>query len=243
METGKELEAGIKRMKALGEKAVTANTGLQAEFIRLYFLAFDEKICGSCRDKIKNNFMSLINFKPNEKSKIMDERKFILKDKKLIDTTMSAVPPHGQYTNDNMTDKIAIDLLRKHKGYLKFFKLYPKDWESLLKKGEGKAFKVVDVKKDPARPETQPPPPGTVDSDPGPGKTTAPEITDAEKYKGDSSTNYVPSEAIPLIKDMTDSDVLLEFTKGEHNLKGKKKRMWVIKAVEKRVRQLEKAKK
>lgn len=88
------------------------------EFAKAYKEAFGENICSYCPGVIQEKFNKLLNTNA-EKITLMNNRKWKMIPGKLIDTLMSSTGPQGQYTNKNITDEIAEQLIAK--GYGKYF--------------------------------------------------------------------------------------------------------------------------
>jgi hypothetical protein len=89
-----------------------------SEFSQAYKEAFGESVCSYCPGIIQEKFNKLLNTKEDILMNIKT-RKWNMVPGKLIDTLMSSTSPNGQYTNANITDVIAEQLIAK--GYGKYF--------------------------------------------------------------------------------------------------------------------------
>ncbi len=89
-----------------------------SEFAQAYKEAFGESVCSYCPGIIQEKFNKLLNTKEDILMNIKT-RKWNMVPGKLIDTLMSSTSPNGQYTNANITDDVAEELIAK--GYSKYF--------------------------------------------------------------------------------------------------------------------------
>lgn len=105
----------IKELLSKGLKYSLANP---EEFATAYKEAFGEKVCSYCPGIIQEKFNKLLKT-DEQKIIIMKSRKWNMIPGKLIDTLMSQSGPCGQYTNDNITDEVAEQLITK--GYSSYF--------------------------------------------------------------------------------------------------------------------------
>jgi hypothetical protein len=105
-------------IKELLEKGLQYSLANPSEFAKAYKVAFGETVCSYCPGKIEAKFKELLNV-TEEKLTIMKAKKWRMIPGKLIDTLMSASGPQGQYTNKNITDELAEQLIAK--GYGKYF--------------------------------------------------------------------------------------------------------------------------
>jgi hypothetical protein len=105
-------------IKELLEKGLQYSLANPSEFAKAYKVAFGETVCSYCPGKIEAKFKELLNV-TEEKLTIMKEKKWRMIPGKLIDTLMSVSGPQGQYTNKNITDELAEQLIAK--GYGKYF--------------------------------------------------------------------------------------------------------------------------
>lgn len=222
----------INKYREIGIEAILLDKDLTAEFAYFYFQLTVEKICVGCSGKMRQKFTDLMNTN-NQKLKTMSEQKFIMEPGKLIDRTMSAKGLSGQYNADKMTDEIALQLLKSEKGYIKFFKKVPENWEELVK--AAKFPEAPKAKKVPAEISTDDTTEETTDvTDATDDRADA--IEAINSTEGKSSTDMNAKEVIALVERMDGDISIMQFTVGEYELK--KKRKTVIKAIKKRLRQL-----
>jgi hypothetical protein len=88
-----------------------------SEFTRAYKLLYGGDVCSYCPGVIESKFKEVNKNRDNIKN--MQERKYRMIPGKLIDTTMGDSKPWGQFTDKNMTDEIAEQLIGQ--GYSKYF--------------------------------------------------------------------------------------------------------------------------
>jgi len=214
---GVKIQDRIARFNKMGIEALLKDAQASSEFATLYLRLYNEKICVGCRGAIRQKFNELMNINP-EKLKIMSSRKFVLNPNALIDRSMASKGPSGMYNASNITDQIAIELLRHHKGYISSFTEFPKDWQEI-------------VAKTPApKPEKAPEPVASTDPQ---GSVPNAETSPVEVK---SSTDMNAKEVIAALDKIGSVDEVEMFTAGEQGLKNKRKT--VLKAIKKRIRQL-----
>lgn len=121
------LDYGLENLR-LGDKRFI-------HFVKVYYASFPGvPFCG-CNDElgIAFNYMESVylhNIKNPKPKKTMDpNQKFQLKDGGTIPTPYH---PSGVLTPDNLTDEIALDLLKSNINYRTSFKTVPNDWEALV---------------------------------------------------------------------------------------------------------------
>ncbi len=119
--------------------------------LRLYQFLFNE-VCSSCSAQIPNYIQRLQNYNV-QNSKIMktDTRKFRMKSGKMIIIQGT----NKSYSDHNITDKKAIELLRENPNRKIMFSKLPDNWEELIKEVETLPNDPNDPKdpKDPQTPE------------------------------------------------------------------------------------------
>lgn len=92
---------------------------------RVYALLFGEA-CTGCPDKIPHYIQQIKNLKTTEK---MDSKKPKFK---LKDGTLIFAPDGNGYSEHNITDEIAIELLKVNPNRKTLFAVLPDDWEKLI---------------------------------------------------------------------------------------------------------------
>jgi hypothetical protein len=111
-----------------------------AEFAAYYYNLTGERVCTTCMDKIYNKYIELKQLLREGKKFIpMSERKYILKEGVLIDTFNSDKAPKGHFTNKNMTDEIAEQIISAHPKYKEYFIIQIKD-SDFVKPATEKSF-------------------------------------------------------------------------------------------------------
>lgn len=226
---GVKIQEKIDRFREIGIEAILESNELEAEFAQFYKTLYGVKICVGCSAKMRQKFNDLMKTNP-DKIRVMSKRQFTMIPGKLIDRTMASKAPFGMFNADSITDEDAIALLRASRGYIKYFKEFPKNWRELLT-GKPKSVKKPDASVDaPADvPETS-----TDTTDATEDRTEA--IEAEGKIKGKTSGDFNATEAVGLIESLDNAKLVESFTDGCTD--EPKKRKTVKKAARKRVRQL-----
>jgi len=99
------------KVQILIDRGLQYSLNNPGEFASIYKEVYGEAICRYCPGIIQEKFLKLTSLTP-ETIQVMSERRFQIKHNKLIDTLMSPVPPQGQWTNANITDDVAIELIK-----------------------------------------------------------------------------------------------------------------------------------
>lgn len=103
---------------------------------KLYARLYNKKLnkgCSNCHIDAYIELMIMLKKESTENIIKMSERKFIMNKTSIIDTSMFKKQPRGMFSHANMTDEIAVGLLKISQGYIKFFTQFPKNWQELLK--------------------------------------------------------------------------------------------------------------
>jgi hypothetical protein len=119
--TAKEIQ---EKWRTVGLKKIEHDQKTREDFYGDYAKFFGHP-CVTCTSKLNSYFLKLIN----SKTETMEERKFILKNI-LLQVTDRAV--RGHYTNANMTDKKAIEILKVNPAHIQSFEKYPENWNELI---------------------------------------------------------------------------------------------------------------
>lgn len=161
-----DIEARIETFKTWGIDEILKSDDKRTKFAQFYRSVFGEKICLTCDNRFTESFTKLIQI-PTKQLEKMKDRNFTLKAGSLIDTSMKGIPGVPMHVSDaNLTDDIAIQLLKANKGYIMHFDHKPSNWEEVVAKG---------VKAKPTPTVSQP---GGTDS---PGETTTEPTGEEEK--------------------------------------------------------------
>ena len=99
------------------------------ELADLYFDTFNEKMKVGCPSCYMNAHVRLKSYLYNKQ-----KRKRMEKTTQ-FELSVSCIRKHNSrdiYTNDTLTDEIAIDYLRQNKARIVHFKRFPENWEELL---------------------------------------------------------------------------------------------------------------
>lgn len=123
-----ELWTQVKELQAIGIKDIIKSSDLKKKYIKLYKALFLQNMCVSCNSTISHSFDQFLKL-TSKQTIIMKNRKFLFKDS----TTLWIEERQEHLTNANLTDELALDLLRKNKGYAKYFDIIPENWQELIK--------------------------------------------------------------------------------------------------------------
>ena len=104
---------------------------LLRELGRVYFSIFNEKLvlsCNNCIDDALWRIKHFLKHNKNKKTKIMEEQLFKLKEGLVLYVRTW----HKHITNSNLTNQVAIDLLKLNNRNINNFEKYPDNWKELL---------------------------------------------------------------------------------------------------------------
>jgi hypothetical protein len=119
---------------------IKADAELITDLFKLYKAAFGLDPCSTCQKDHENYYKRLI-----EAENIflqMEKGKYLLKK----NTLLTIRGKHINVSNFNLTDKLAIELLKENKSRIKYFERYPENWEEDIKPKKRK--KSVNENKD-----------------------------------------------------------------------------------------------
>lgn len=120
----------IQDVSKLKSGQVFGDAKLQRELQRLYYTLFNEKLTITCLNCIEDAIFR-INYYSKKTQKIMAPSTSLFK---LFDSKVLWVNAWGMHiTNGNLTDKIAIDLLRLNIKNIKNFEKYPDNYLDLVR--------------------------------------------------------------------------------------------------------------
>ena len=225
----------INKYRNIGIEKILADKTLSAEFGTFYFQLTGDKICVGCSGKMRQKFTNLMNTN-QQKLKTMSNKKFIMVPGKLIDRSMAPTGLSGQYTASNMTDVIALQLLKSQKGYIKFFKEFPENWEKLAAKAKFPVAPSAPAKKPVTNDEVDSTDGSDDASNEGSTNDRADAIEAINSVEGKPSTEMNAKVVIALLERIDQPLIIEQFTAGEKDLENKRKT--VLKAAKKRLRQL-----
>lgn len=118
---------------------------LLKELADLYFDTFNEKMKLGCPACYTNAYIRLNSYLYNKQKRIKMEKTT------QFELSVSNIRKHNSreiYTNETLTDKIAVDYLKQNKARIVHFKRYPENWEELLVTKKKVAKKKVAKKKE-----------------------------------------------------------------------------------------------
>lgn len=119
----KEIEA----LQQIGIEKILSDKQLKKKYLSIQKNFFNTDLCHECNSAIKHSYIHFKSLTPNQ-MKTIEERQFALK----TNTVLWVEARQSHITNANITDEIAVALLRKNKGYQKYFEKMPQGWENML---------------------------------------------------------------------------------------------------------------
>lgn len=125
-----------------GADGLRTNPELFVKFTKLYKQIFGSDICLTCPGGFASAWGAFeATYKKNiyKMSKSKTPGLFVFKKNHLIYSTKS----HSHFGAANITDEIAINLLRENRAFLQHFEKYPDNWEALV---EGKKEETPEIK-------------------------------------------------------------------------------------------------
>lgn len=123
-------------------KSIKGSAKLIRELADLYYITFEEQMkvgCGACYDKAYIRLKQKLNILENKKE--VKEKNFVLKVGYIREFNSREM-----YTNDNLTDEVAIAYLKKNINRKVQFSKLPENLEELLN-GKPKKKPITKVKK------------------------------------------------------------------------------------------------
>lgn len=95
-------------------------------FIEIYKFLYSIKHCSRCKSQINNYFAQFkYDFIISPKKSLMADKQFILKKGVVLRLPKTVT----DYTNSNLTDEIAVDILKHAPAFIKFFEKFPADYQ------------------------------------------------------------------------------------------------------------------
>jgi len=125
-------------------KEIVRSAVLLKELADLYFDTFNERMKVGCPACYTNSYIRLNSYLYNKQKQIQMEKTT------QFELSVSAIRKHNSreiYTNDTLTDEIAINYLKQNKARIVHFKRYPENWEELLVPKKKKAARKKKVEK------------------------------------------------------------------------------------------------
>lgn len=112
---------------------ISRNNEANIRFSNYYQAVFKEEVCGSCPGKFNAAYDRLNNFINSNKKQIMTaESTFEMKKDVVVYDRIS----HKHYSNKNLTDKAAINLLSTNPKFKKVFTVLPDGWEGMVEQAK-----------------------------------------------------------------------------------------------------------
>lgn len=93
-------------------KIIDNVNGAAAIFVLRYQEIYGEIICGTCRGVLYEKFLKFKKDFQENKIEIMESSIYTITKDSLIDSYMSNDAPQGHFTSENITDEVAIKLLK-----------------------------------------------------------------------------------------------------------------------------------
>ncbi len=114
------LSEEVKQLQDIGIAKILRDQTLKSRYIRIHKKVFLSNLCVTCNAYIKHSFIQFSQLNQS-KIKVMSDRKYIFKK----NTVLWFEPHRTHYTNDNITDKIAKEMLKASPVLEKFFESMP----------------------------------------------------------------------------------------------------------------------
>ena len=115
------------QIEMLDADSLRSNISFMSQFVNTYKQIFGTTPCITCKGRLEQSVTQLKNALTNNPG-LMEEKKFVIKDNTVISTFGTSL----SYTNANITDESAIEILRRNPKTIKWFKTFPDDWQELL---------------------------------------------------------------------------------------------------------------
>ena len=122
-------------------REITGSATFIKELADLYYNTFNERMkvgCFTCYSNAYIRLKSYIYKKELKSIKMEKGYKF-----ELSVSCIRGYNSNKLYTNETLTDEIAIDYLRQNKARIVHFKKFPEDWEELLKPKKARKKRVA----------------------------------------------------------------------------------------------------
>ncbi len=118
----------LNELLAFKPEEISKEAALKVQLLSFYRYIFQEQPCGGCANSIVN-YYSKLKAEGMAKLLLKVERDFDFKDNICIQVKFGA---KDHYTNHNLTNDIAIEILKFNPKRIKLFKRFPANWEQLI---------------------------------------------------------------------------------------------------------------
>jgi hypothetical protein len=118
----------LNELLAFKPEEISKEAALKVQLLSFYRYIFQEQPCGGCKDSLTSYYIKLKN---EGMAKLMNkvERDFDFKDNVCVQVKFGAA---DHYTNHNLTNDVAIALLKVNAKRIRLFKRFPANWEELI---------------------------------------------------------------------------------------------------------------
>jgi len=118
----------LEQLLALTPDQIKEEAAMKVRLLLFYRHIFQEQPCGGCKGTIEAYYKKL---KTEGITKLLNkvERDFDFKENVCIQVESGR---KDHFTNHNLTNEVAIEILKFNKKRIKLFKRFPSDWEKLI---------------------------------------------------------------------------------------------------------------
>lgn len=115
-------------LQANRARKILTNLELNLQFVTYHRAIFKRDFCSACPGQLEDAYNELLNFTISKTHITMSSSKFQLRKDSVIYDNIS----HAHYSNKNLTDQAALNLLASNPRYAKSFESMPDDWEKMV---------------------------------------------------------------------------------------------------------------
>ncbi len=109
-------------------RKILTNIELNLRFVAYHSQIFKRDFCSACPGQLEDAYNELLNFTISNTQVKMSGSKFSLRKDSVIYDNIS----HSHYSNKNLTDEAALNLLASNPRYVKSFETLPDNWEKMV---------------------------------------------------------------------------------------------------------------
>lgn len=119
----------LEQLLAFKPEEISKEAALKVQLLSFYRYIFQEQPCGGCTGSLNQYYIKLKN-EGMAKLMLKVDRDFDFKDNVCVQVKLGAA---DHYTNHNLTNEIAIQMLKVNPKRIRLFKRFPANWEELIK--------------------------------------------------------------------------------------------------------------
>lgn len=120
-----EIREFLERNRA---RKILTNIELNLQFVKYHNQIFKRDFCSACPGQLEDAYNELLNYSTSQTQIKMSSSKFSLRKDSVIYDSLS----HAHYSNKNLTDQAALNLLASNPRYAKSFETLPDGWEQMV---------------------------------------------------------------------------------------------------------------